>query len=76
MRGRLPETERPASPGPTAILWLRSPLYPDRRFDYVLSAWPRLGGVGHPTHCELLGVVPSEQMQLSDHYGVLADLRY
>lgn len=51
-------------------------MYPDRRFDYVLSAWPRLGAVGHPTHCELLGVVPSDQMQLSDHYGVLADLRY
>ena len=51
-------------------------MYPDRRFDYVLSAWPRLGGVGHPTHCELLGVVPTDQMQLSDHYGVLADLRY
>ena len=51
-------------------------MYPDRRFDYVLSAWPRLGAVGHPTHCELLGVVPSDQMQLSDHYGVLADIRY
>jgi endonuclease/exonuclease/phosphatase family metal-dependent hydrolase len=51
-------------------------LYPDRRFDYVLSAWPRPGGIGHPTHCELLGVVPDGQLQLSDHYGVLADLRY
>jgi endonuclease/exonuclease/phosphatase family metal-dependent hydrolase len=51
-------------------------LYPDRRFDYVLSAWPRLGGVGHPTRCELLGVIPSDQVQLSDHYGVLAELRY
>jgi endonuclease/exonuclease/phosphatase family metal-dependent hydrolase len=51
-------------------------MYPDRRFDYVLSAWPRLGAVGHPTHCELLGVVPKDQMQLSDHYGVVADLRY
>jgi endonuclease/exonuclease/phosphatase family metal-dependent hydrolase len=51
-------------------------MYPDRRFDYVLSAWPRLGAVGHPTHCELLGVVPADQRQLSDHYGVLADLRY
>ena len=51
-------------------------LYPDRRFDYVLSAWPRLGGVGHPVHCELLGAVPHDQPQLSDHYGVLADLRY
>jgi hypothetical protein len=51
-------------------------LYPDRRFDYVLSAWPRVGGMGHPTHCELLGVVPDDQFQFSDHYGVLADLRY
>ena len=51
-------------------------LYPDRRFDYVLSAWPRFAGVGHPTHCELLGVVPGDELQLSDHYGVLADLRY
>jgi len=51
-------------------------MYPDRRFDYVLSAWPRASAVGHPTHCELLGVVAADQPQLSDHYGVLADLRY
>jgi endonuclease/exonuclease/phosphatase family metal-dependent hydrolase len=52
-------------------------LYPDRRFDYILSAWPRAGGVGHPVHCELLGVTESpDQLQVSDHYGVLADLRY
>jgi hypothetical protein len=49
---------------------------PDRRFDYVLSAWPRRGGVGHPTLCRRLGVLPPDQPQLSDHYGVLADLRY
>ncbi len=51
-------------------------LYPDRRFDYILSAWPRAGGAGHPTHCELLGARTPEEPQLSDHYGVLADLRY
>jgi endonuclease/exonuclease/phosphatase family metal-dependent hydrolase len=52
-------------------------LYPDRRFDYVLSSWPRAGGVGHPIHCELLGATATPvQPQLSDHYGVLADLRY
>lgn len=51
-------------------------LYPDRRFDYVLSAWPRPGAVGHPVHCQRLGVLPADQPQLSDHYGVLADLRY
>jgi endonuclease/exonuclease/phosphatase family metal-dependent hydrolase len=51
-------------------------MYPDRRLDYVLSAWPRRGAVGHPTNCERLGVLPADQPQLSDHYGVLADLRY
>jgi len=50
--------------------------YPDRRFDYILSAWPRLGGAGHPTRCEVLGVRPSDAPQISDHYGVVADLRY
>lgn len=51
-------------------------LYPDRRMDYVLSAWPRRGGAGHPVRCERLGVLPAGEPQLSDHYGVLADLRY
>jgi endonuclease/exonuclease/phosphatase family metal-dependent hydrolase len=51
-------------------------LYPDRRFDYVFSAWPRRGGVGHPVRCALLGVRPPDQSQISDHYGLLADLRY
>ena len=51
-------------------------LYPDRRFDYIFTAWPRRGGVGHPVRCSLLGVrVPGDQ-QLSDHYGLTADLRY
>lgn len=52
-------------------------LYPDRRFDYVLSAWPRAGGAGHPTRCELLdaGGGPGRP-PLSDHHGVLAELRY
>lgn len=50
-------------------------MYPDRRFDYILSAWPRAHAVGHPTRCELLGV-RDEGPQLSDHYGILAELRY
>lgn len=71
-----------AGDGTSGYTWSnRNPLaamamYPDRRFDYVLSAWPRAGAVGHPVHCELLGVVAPDQPQLSDHYGVLADLRY
>ena len=51
-------------------------LYPDRRFDYIFSAWPRRHGTGHPTHCALLGVRPPGQDQISDHYGLVADLRY
>ena len=51
-------------------------LYPDRRFDYIFTAWPRRGGAGHPVRCSLLGVrVPGDQ-QISDHYGLTADLRY
>ena len=51
-------------------------LYPDRRFDYILSAWPRRGGVGHPARCSLLGVRGPGEQQISDHYGLAADLRY
>jgi endonuclease/exonuclease/phosphatase family metal-dependent hydrolase len=71
-----------AGDGTAGITWSnRNPLaaighYPDRRFDYVLSAWPRLGAAGHPVHAELLGVRSPDDVQISDHYGVLADLRY
>jgi endonuclease/exonuclease/phosphatase family metal-dependent hydrolase len=51
-------------------------LYPDRRFDYIFSAWPRRGGVGHPVRSALLGVRSPDQEQISDHYGLVADLRY
>jgi hypothetical protein len=51
-------------------------LYPDRRFDYLFSAWARRGGVGHPTGCSLLGVRAPGEQQVSDHYGLAADLRY
>ncbi|MGH3258513.1 MAG: hypothetical protein ACRDOU_24475 [Streptosporangiaceae bacterium] len=51
-------------------------LYPDRRFDYILSAWPRRGGAGHPVRCSLLGVRGPGEQQVSDHYGLAADLRY
>ena len=51
-------------------------LEPSRRIDYVFVGWPKGGGAGHAVTCrrvctELVdGVVPS------DHYGVLAELRY
>ncbi|MEV6867766.1 hypothetical protein AB0M44_43115 [Streptosporangium subroseum] len=42
----------------------------------MLSAWPRRGGAGHPVHCEVIGDEPVGGVVASDHYGVLADLRY
>ncbi|HEX4657797.1 MAG TPA: hypothetical protein VH307_10455 [Streptosporangiaceae bacterium] len=78
-----PALARPPAPGPPAAPAPRPAfplaavaMYPDRRFDDVLSAWPRRGGAGHPVRCQLLGVLLADQPQLSDHYGVLADLRY
>jgi endonuclease/exonuclease/phosphatase family metal-dependent hydrolase len=71
-----------AGDGSAGITWSNgNPLarvghYPDRRFDYILSAWPRLGAAGHPVHCERLGVRDISDAQVSDHYGVLADIRY
>ena len=51
-------------------------MIPDRRFDYVFSAWPRAFAVGHPVGCRLLGTEPTDGVYASDHYGVVADLRY
>ncbi|WP_395108545.1 endonuclease/exonuclease/phosphatase family protein [Actinomadura sp. SCN-SB] len=56
--------------------WTRPVLWPDRRIDYIFSAWPRPGGAGHPVRCALLGTEPVGGVVPSDHYGVLADLRY
>ena len=53
--------------------WAAPGLLPDRRFDYVFSAWPRRGGAGHPLRCEIVGTGTSPP---SDHYGLLAELRY
>jgi endonuclease/exonuclease/phosphatase family metal-dependent hydrolase len=51
-------------------------MIPDRRFDYILSAWPRAGAVGHPVSCRVLGTQAVGGVHPSDHYGVVADLRY
>ncbi len=48
----------------------------NRRIDYVLVGAPTRGGRGHVTRCELFGVEPVDGVQPSDHYGVVADLRY
>ncbi|MEV5747361.1 endonuclease/exonuclease/phosphatase family protein [Actinoallomurus sp. NPDC052308] len=56
--------------------WAVPVLWPNRRIDHILSAWPRRGGAGHPVHCEVIGTDPIDGVLASDHYGVLADLRY
>ncbi|TDD85732.1 endonuclease/exonuclease/phosphatase family protein [Actinomadura darangshiensis] len=73
------ETAGDGTPGYTwsgANPWTEPVLWPDRRIDYVFSAWPRAGGAGHPVRCGLLGDRPVDGVVPSDHYGVFADLRY
>ncbi len=51
-------------------------LEPDRRIDYVFAGWPKAGGAGHVTSCRVVGTEPVDGVVPSDHYGVLAELRY
>jgi endonuclease/exonuclease/phosphatase family metal-dependent hydrolase len=55
--------------------WARQDLEPDRRIDYVFTGWPKKGGAGHVTSCRLIGAA-IDGIFPSDHYGVLAELRY
>jgi endonuclease/exonuclease/phosphatase family metal-dependent hydrolase len=48
----------------------------DARIDYILTGLPKLGGVGHVRAARLIGDEPVDGMYGSDHYGVVADLRY
>jgi hypothetical protein len=47
-----------------------------RRIDFVLVGQPKLGGVGHVLDAQLIGDAPVGGMWGSDHYGVVARLRY
>lgn len=53
-------------------------LLPNVRWDYILVRWPsgRPGGIGHPVHAELAGIDQRHGVVPSDHYAVVADLRY
>jgi len=48
----------------------------DRRIDFVFSGFPKAGGAGHVTRAELVGADAIDGVVPSDHYGVLAELRY
>ncbi|MCF6305558.1 MAG: endonuclease/exonuclease/phosphatase family protein, partial [Rhodobacteraceae bacterium] len=49
---------------------------PDRRIDYVFTGLPRMRGAGHVVGCKLVASAAVDGVQPSDHYGVLAELRY
>src|SRR6185503_16487095 len=51
-------------------------LLPNRRIDYILVGRPRRGGAGHVLAGALAGVEPVQGIVPSDHYAVVADLRY
>jgi endonuclease/exonuclease/phosphatase family metal-dependent hydrolase len=69
-------------PGETGFTWdhvnpyAASQLEWNRRIDYVFAGWPKAGGAGHPVACELLGTEPVGGVWPSDHFGLVADLRY
>jgi endonuclease/exonuclease/phosphatase family metal-dependent hydrolase len=48
----------------------------DGRIDYILVGRPRRGGAGHVIRCCLAGTKPVAGVVPSDHYTVLAELRY
>jgi endonuclease/exonuclease/phosphatase family metal-dependent hydrolase len=48
----------------------------DRRIDFVLVGHPRLGGVGHVRRVGVAGDAPVDGVWPSDHFAVVADLRY
>jgi endonuclease/exonuclease/phosphatase family metal-dependent hydrolase len=54
-----------------AVAFLRS-----RRIDFIFSVRVDLQGRGQPLAAELLGVPGPGEEPASDHYGVVADLRY
>lgn len=51
-------------------------LGPDRRIDYVFTGWPALRGAGHIVDCRIVGNQPVDGIWPSDHYALLAELRY
>ena len=49
-------------------------LWPRRRVDYLMVAWPRPKPLGNPLQAQLVGVNPRHGILGSDHYGVLVEL--
>jgi endonuclease/exonuclease/phosphatase family metal-dependent hydrolase len=69
-----------AGPGltfvPTANEFAALDLEPDRRLDYVFVGFARSDGAGHVVDARLAGTGRVGGILPSDHYGVVAELRY
>jgi endonuclease/exonuclease/phosphatase family metal-dependent hydrolase len=73
------EAGPPAAPGYTADNvnpWITGMLGRNQRIDYVLVGTPKLGGVGHVVDVRVAGNSAHEGYYPSDHFAVVADLRY
>ena len=51
-------------------------LEPDRRIDYVFVGWPKARGAGHVVDARVAAIEPVNGVHPSDHYAVVAELRY
>jgi len=49
---------------------------PDRRIDYIFAGLPAAKGAGHIVDCRVVGREPVNDIYPSDHFAVLAELRY
>jgi endonuclease/exonuclease/phosphatase family metal-dependent hydrolase len=56
--------------------WYGPVLQRDQRIDYVLVGQPRLGAVGNVVNARLAGNEPVDGCWPSDHFAVVAELRY
>jgi endonuclease/exonuclease/phosphatase family metal-dependent hydrolase len=69
-----------AGPGPTwdrGNRWAAPTLLPSRRIDFLLTGWPAPeGGAGDVVAAQLVGRRDGDELPPSDHFGVLAALRY
>jgi endonuclease/exonuclease/phosphatase family metal-dependent hydrolase len=48
----------------------------DRRIDYVLVGWRKARGAGHVVDARVAAIEPIDGVHPSDHYAVVAELRY
>ena len=75
------ENEGPGYTSDNRNPYMRAEMEGNQRIDFILVGEPRGHGVGHVTACRLVGDEPTDPQRPdglwpSDHFGVVADLRY